>query len=184
MSTASLPLPEFVDDEQRQYLTFRVGRDLFGVATRYVREILEFHAITQVPMMPPLVRGVINLRGAVVPIIDLAERFSLGSTEKITYGMLNEMCAIRSRPKSPTLIFSNELTNANSIINVMPVTRSGFTIGSCETDSTAVRARFRMELIPLAAAVPMIVATRLEISAISMVSTIAGPAVRSVNTAP
>ncbi|BCA29009.1 CheW protein [Pseudomonas sp. SLBN-26] len=81
MSTASLPLPEFVDDEQRQYLTFRVGRDLFGVATRYVREILEFHAITQVPMMPPLVRGVINLRGAVVPIIDLAERFGLGSTE-------------------------------------------------------------------------------------------------------
>lgn len=68
-------------EEQRQYLTFRVGRDLFGVATRYVREILEFHAITQVPMMPPLVRGVINLRGAVVPIIDLAERFSLGSTE-------------------------------------------------------------------------------------------------------
>jgi len=68
-------------EEQRQYLTFRVGRDLFGVATRYVREILEFHAITQVPMMPPLVRGVINLRVAVVPIIDLAERFSLGSTE-------------------------------------------------------------------------------------------------------
>ncbi|MGA6106266.1 chemotaxis protein CheW [Pseudomonas solani] len=68
-------------EEQRQYLTFRVGRDLFGVATRYVREILEFHAITQVPMMPPLVRGVINLRGAVVPIIDLAERFGLGSTE-------------------------------------------------------------------------------------------------------
>lgn len=68
-------------EQQRQYLTFRVGRDLFGVATRYVREILEFHAITQVPMMPPLVRGVINLRGAVVPIIDLAERFGLGSTE-------------------------------------------------------------------------------------------------------
>ncbi|WP_337058844.1 chemotaxis protein CheW [Pseudomonas sp. USHLN015] len=68
-------------EEQRQYLTFRAGRDLFGVATRYVREILEFHAITQVPMMPPLVRGVINLRGAVVPIIDLAERFGLGSTE-------------------------------------------------------------------------------------------------------
>ena len=50
---------------------------------------------------------------------------SRGSTEKITYGMLNEMCAIRSRPKSPTLIFSNELTNANSIINVMPVTSYG-----------------------------------------------------------
>ncbi|QXI31165.1 chemotaxis protein CheW [Pseudomonas vanderleydeniana] len=75
-----LTLPA-AEEQQRQYLTFRVGRDQFGVATRYVREILEFHAITPVPMMPPLVRGVINLRGAVVPIIDLAERFGLGGTE-------------------------------------------------------------------------------------------------------
>ncbi|KPA86966.1 MULTISPECIES: chemotaxis protein CheW [Pseudomonas] len=75
------PTPVANEEQQRQYLTFRVGRDLFGVATRYVREILEFHAITAVPMMPPLVRGVINLRGAVVPIIDLAERFGLGNTE-------------------------------------------------------------------------------------------------------
>lgn len=79
MNTASLLLPA-ADDEQRQYLTFRVDSDLFGVATRYVREILELHGITQVPMMPPLVSGVINLRGAVVPIIDLAERFGFGRT--------------------------------------------------------------------------------------------------------
>ncbi|VXC96397.1 Chemotaxis protein CheW [Pseudomonas sp. 8Z] len=65
---------------QRQYLTFRVGEELYGVATRYVREILEFDQITLVPMMPSLVRGVINLRGAVVPIIDLAERFGHGRT--------------------------------------------------------------------------------------------------------
>lgn len=46
----------------------------------FVREILEFDQITLVPMMPRLVRGVINLRGAVVPIIDLAERFGHGRT--------------------------------------------------------------------------------------------------------
>ncbi|WP_061240159.1 chemotaxis protein CheW [Ectopseudomonas composti] len=68
------------EEQQRQYLTFRVGQDLYGVATRYVREILEFDQITMVPMMPSLVRGVINLRGAVVPIIDLAERFGHGRT--------------------------------------------------------------------------------------------------------
>lgn len=67
-------------EQQRQYLTLRVGQDLYGIATRYVREILEFDQITQVPMMPNLVRGVINLRGAIVPIIDLAERFGLGRT--------------------------------------------------------------------------------------------------------
>ncbi|WP_322978903.1 chemotaxis protein CheW [Pseudomonas sp. C11] len=67
-------------EQQRQYLTFRVGDDPYGVATRYVREILEFDQITLVPMMPSLVRGVINLRGAIVPIIDLAERFGHGRT--------------------------------------------------------------------------------------------------------
>lgn len=66
--------------QQSQYLTFRVGQDAYGVAIRYVREILEFGQITFVPMMPRLVRGVINLRGAVVPIIDLAERFGHGRT--------------------------------------------------------------------------------------------------------
>ncbi|WP_207780221.1 chemotaxis protein CheW [Pokkaliibacter plantistimulans] len=72
------------DDQQRQYLTFRVGNEMYAVATRYVREILEFDQITHVPMMPSLVRGVINLRGAVVPIIDLAERFGQG---KIAVGV-------------------------------------------------------------------------------------------------
>lgn len=67
-------------EQQSQYLTFRVGQDAYGIATRYVREILEFDQITLVPMMPRLVRGVINLRGAVVPIIDLAERFGHGRT--------------------------------------------------------------------------------------------------------
>ena len=78
-----LPLdtPAGCAQQQRQYLTFRVQQDMYAVASRYVREILEYDQVTQVPMMPSLVRGVINLRGAVVPIIDLAERFSLGSTE-------------------------------------------------------------------------------------------------------
>jgi purine-binding chemotaxis protein CheW len=68
------------DGELQQYLTFRVGNDMYAVATRYVREILEYDEVTHVPMMPALVRGVINLRGAVVPIIDLAERFGEGRT--------------------------------------------------------------------------------------------------------
>jgi len=62
-------------DTERQYLSFRVGQETYAVPTRYVREILEYGQITRVPMMPALVCGVINLRGAVVPIIDLGERF-------------------------------------------------------------------------------------------------------------
>ncbi|MGP9825653.1 chemotaxis protein CheW [Ectopseudomonas khazarica] len=75
-----LPLdtPDGCAQQQRQYLTFRVQQDMYAVASRYVREILEYDQVTQVPMMPSLVRGVINLRGAIVPIIDLADRFGHG----------------------------------------------------------------------------------------------------------
>ena len=64
-----------------QYLIFSLGGEMFGVATLRVREIIEYGNITSVPMMPGYMRGVINLRGAVVPVIDLNERFGRARTE-------------------------------------------------------------------------------------------------------
>jgi purine-binding chemotaxis protein CheW len=58
-----------------QYLTFSVGDEVFGMDIRSVREIIQYGAMTTVPLMPAFVRGVINLRGAVVPVIDLQARF-------------------------------------------------------------------------------------------------------------
>lgn len=58
-----------------QYLTFDLGLDEFALDIRSVREIIQFSALTSVPMMPSFIRGVINLRGAVVPVIDLHCRF-------------------------------------------------------------------------------------------------------------
>jgi purine-binding chemotaxis protein CheW len=58
-----------------QYLTFMLGGEAFGIGIMAVKEIIEFGSITEVPMMPPSIRGVINLRGAVVPVMDLAARF-------------------------------------------------------------------------------------------------------------
>jgi purine-binding chemotaxis protein CheW len=58
-----------------QYLTFTLGAEVFGVDIRSVREIIQYGAMTAVPLMPAFVRGVINLRGAVVPVIDLQARF-------------------------------------------------------------------------------------------------------------
>lgn len=58
-----------------QHLTFVVAGETYAVDTLVVREILEFGQLTQVPLMPPCIRGVINLRGAVVPVIDLEARF-------------------------------------------------------------------------------------------------------------
>ena len=58
-----------------QYLTFTLGDEVFAMDIRTVREIIQHGAMTAVPLMPNFVRGVINLRGAVVPVIDLQARF-------------------------------------------------------------------------------------------------------------
>lgn len=64
-----------------QYLTFAVGSESHAARIDAIREILEVPSLTVVPLMPAFVRGVINLRGAVVPVIDLAARIERGATE-------------------------------------------------------------------------------------------------------
>jgi purine-binding chemotaxis protein CheW len=61
--------------DQNQYLTFVLGRETFALGILGIKEILEYEAPTDVPMMPAFVRGVVNLRGMVVPVIDLCARF-------------------------------------------------------------------------------------------------------------
>jgi purine-binding chemotaxis protein CheW len=65
----------------QQYLTFSVTGELFGVAIVSIKEIIEYRATTEVPMMPDFMRGIINLRGRVVPVIDLAVRFGRPRSE-------------------------------------------------------------------------------------------------------
>jgi len=67
--------------DQHQYLTFQIGQEMFAVGILHIREIIEYGSLTTVPMMPAFVRGVINLRGSVVPVIDLAARFGRGESE-------------------------------------------------------------------------------------------------------
>ncbi|MGL4354152.1 MULTISPECIES: chemotaxis protein CheW [Aeromonas] len=61
-------------------VTFMLGGELYGVDIGCIREIIEFEGMTPVPMMPRFVRGIINLRGAVVPVIDLSIRFGRDQT--------------------------------------------------------------------------------------------------------
>lgn len=65
----------------RQYLTFTLAGEVFAVETLSVKEIIEYGQITTVPMMPAFIKGVINLRGAVVPLVDLGVRFRNAVTE-------------------------------------------------------------------------------------------------------
>jgi purine-binding chemotaxis protein CheW len=68
------------DSVSVQYLTFTLGEEVFAMDIRTVREIIQHGAMTVVPLMPKFVRGVINLRGAVVPVIDLQSRFGRSTT--------------------------------------------------------------------------------------------------------
>jgi purine-binding chemotaxis protein CheW len=65
----------------RQYLTFTVTGESFGIAIASIKEIIEYRAPTEVPMMPGYMRGIINVRGRVVPVIDLAVRFGRSRVE-------------------------------------------------------------------------------------------------------
>lgn len=61
--------------DKTQYLTFMLGGEVFAIGILAIKEIIEYRALTEVPMMPDCIRGVINLRGAVVPVMDLSARF-------------------------------------------------------------------------------------------------------------
>jgi purine-binding chemotaxis protein CheW len=63
-----------------QFLTFMLGEEQYAVGILHIKEIIEYGSLACVPMMPDCVRGVINLRGAVVPVMDLSARFGRGQS--------------------------------------------------------------------------------------------------------
>ncbi len=65
-----------------QYLTFRLGNEDFALGISRVREVMDYANITKVPRMPEFLRGVINLRGNVMPVIDLRLKLGMSATEK------------------------------------------------------------------------------------------------------
>lgn len=64
-----------------QYLTFNLGGESFAIGILSIKEIIEYGKPTTVPMMPAFIHGVINLRGAVLPVIDLSARFGRGASQ-------------------------------------------------------------------------------------------------------
>lgn len=77
--TSGLLAPESV---AAKYLTFRLGGAEYGVGILQVREIVAPTSITPVPQTPPYVRGVMNLRGRVIPVVDLGEKLGAGAAQR------------------------------------------------------------------------------------------------------
>ena len=68
--------------EMNQYLTFKLDEEVFALAIGKVREVLDFTTVTKVPQTPEFMSGVINLRGSVVPVVDMRLKFGMGKTDK------------------------------------------------------------------------------------------------------
>lgn len=73
---------DFEDDENEdtqegKFLSFRIGNEVYGIEIRHVTEIVGIQKITEVPDMPHYVKGVINLRGSVIPVVDVRLRFNM-----------------------------------------------------------------------------------------------------------
>jgi purine-binding chemotaxis protein CheW len=68
--------------DTRQYLTFKLADEVFAIEVSKVREVLDFTTITKIPRTPDFMSGVINLRGNVVPVVDLRLCFEMSKTQK------------------------------------------------------------------------------------------------------
>lgn len=66
---------ELEDIRQGKYMTFQVGTDVFGIELKYVNEIIQMQPVTPIPEVEHFIKGLINLRGKIIPVIDVADRF-------------------------------------------------------------------------------------------------------------
>lgn len=67
---------ESIEDTQKgRYLTFSLGRETYGIEIKYVTEIIGIQTITEIPQLPEYVKGIINLRGKIIPVMDVRLRF-------------------------------------------------------------------------------------------------------------
>ena len=108
-----IPSPERHD--QNQYLMFMLGKETFAIPILGIKEILEYSPPTDVPMMPAFVRGIVNLRGAVVPVIDLAQRFGrpVGATTKKTCIVI-----VETRVKADAQVFGVIVDAVSEVLEI------------------------------------------------------------------
>lgn len=119
MSTAShSTAPESLKKLAGKYLTFVLGNEAYGIAVLKVREIIRLIDITPVPRMPRHIRGVINLRGKVVPILDLRLRFALSDA-----AMNEHTCTIVSQVTFPNGVVAMTgfvVDNMEEVLQIQP----------------------------------------------------------------
>jgi purine-binding chemotaxis protein CheW len=115
-----------------QYLTFKLDQELFAVNIEKVREVLEFTTMAKVPRMPDFMRGVINLRGNVVPVVDMRLKLGLTMTEKTvdTCVVISEVAVDGERTVLGALVDSVQEVIDLDASNVAPPPHMGSRVDS------------------------------------------------------
>lgn len=102
-------------DNLEQYLSFALGDEEYGVAILRVQEIRSWEPVSRIPNVPSYEKGVVNLRGAIVPIIDLRERFNLG---KVEYTPLTVVVVLQTGTGSNMRIMGVVVDSVSDVVNV------------------------------------------------------------------
>ncbi len=114
------------DTQHGRFLTFSMGKEVFGIEIKYVTEIIGMQAITEVPEVPGYVKGIINLRGKIIPVIDVRLKFK---KEPMAYNDRTCIVVIDINDVSVGLIVDNVaevLTIADEDIASPPSNKTGF----------------------------------------------------------
>lgn len=105
-------------DEPLQYLTFFAAQEMYAVNTLNVLEIIEYNQVTAVPMMPEFLRGVINLRGSVVPVVDLRARFGKGTT---VLGSRTCIVILEAAKEGESLVLGVVVDSVSEVIEILDI---------------------------------------------------------------
>lgn len=115
MSTQTLDLPRTSANRGGKYLTFVLGKEEYGLAILKVREIIGFMEITAVPRTPEFVRGVINLRGQVIAVVDLRAKFGMDKTERTEHTCIIVVEMVQEGRKLSTGIIVDKVSEVLNI---------------------------------------------------------------------
>ena len=102
-------------NEPQQYLTFMLTGEPYAINIQRIKEIIQYGELTEVPRMPAFIRGVINLRGAVVPVIDLSSRFGKAPT---VVGRRNCIIIIEVEVGSETQSIGVMVDSVNAVLEI------------------------------------------------------------------
>jgi len=106
-----------VDERAGKYLTFLIGKEEFGVGVLKVREIMGIQDITAVPQTPAYLKGVINLRGKVIPVIDLRLKFGLPTIE---YTKRTCIIVVQVKGASAPLLMGIVVDEVSEVLTLVP----------------------------------------------------------------